>query len=124
MENNLQRFVNLGFLVVGVLAALLVSHILTSAIPMFDLETKIKNIQVTRQIVSLVIGAAVAFFMYQHPKVNAFANEVAVELSRVTWPSNRDTNSGTIVVVVMVIISGLILGLLDYVWTEAVRLFL
>jgi preprotein translocase subunit SecE len=124
MENNLQRWVNLGFLVMGVLAALLVSYALTRAIPIFDLETKVKNVQVVRQIVSLVFGAVVAFFLYRHPKVSAFANEVALELSRVTWPSNRDTNSGTVVVVIMVIVSGLILGLLDYVWTEAVRLFL
>ncbi|OFZ85855.1 MAG: preprotein translocase subunit SecE [Bdellovibrionales bacterium RIFOXYD1_FULL_55_31] len=49
-------------------------------------------------------------------------NEVMMELSRVSWPTQKETSSATMVVVIMVMISGMVLGFLDYLWTELLRL--
>ena len=48
-------------------------------------------------------------------------NEVMVELSRVAWPTQKDTSSATLVVMIMVIVSGMILGLLDYFWIQLIK---
>ena len=43
-----------------------------------------------------------------------FLREVRTELKKVTWPSRKDTLSGTVVVLVAVIIIALFLGIVDY----------
>ncbi|OFZ19284.1 MAG: preprotein translocase subunit SecE [Bdellovibrionales bacterium GWB1_55_8] len=48
-------------------------------------------------------------------------NEVMVELSRVSWPTQKETTSATMIVLVMVIISGVLLGFLDYLWTVLLK---
>jgi preprotein translocase subunit SecE len=42
-----------------------------------------------------------------------FLREVRTELSRVTWPSRKDTLSGTLVVLVAVFIIAIFLGVVD-----------
>ncbi len=42
-----------------------------------------------------------------------FLREVRTELKKVTWPSRRDTLSGTVVVLVAVIIIAIFLGIVD-----------
>ena len=43
-----------------------------------------------------------------------FLREVKTELKKVTWPSRKDTLSGTLVVIVAVFIIALFLGIVDY----------
>ena len=50
------------------------------------------------------------------------ANEVATELKKVTWPTAKEVRSATFVVIVMAIISALILGLFDFVWSNLTEL--
>jgi preprotein translocase subunit SecE len=71
--------------------------------------------------VSVAAGAILFVVLYRNDQVNQFMNEVVVELSRVTWPTQKDTTSATFVVIVMVIISGMILGLLDYCWVQLLK---
>jgi len=42
-----------------------------------------------------------------------FLREVKTELKKVTWPSRKDTLSGTVVVLVAVFVIALFLGLVD-----------
>ncbi len=42
-----------------------------------------------------------------------FLREVKTELKKVTWPSRKDTLSGTVVVLVTVFIMAIFLGLVD-----------
>jgi preprotein translocase subunit SecE len=45
--------------------------------------------------------------------VKQFLREVKTELKKVTWPSRKDTLSGTVVVLVTVFIMAIFLGLVD-----------
>ncbi|HUL20407.1 MAG TPA: preprotein translocase subunit SecE [Thermodesulfobacteriota bacterium] len=45
--------------------------------------------------------------------VKQFLREVKTELKKVTWPSRKDTLSGTVVVLVAVFIIALFLGIVD-----------
>ncbi len=42
-----------------------------------------------------------------------FLREVKTELKKVTWPSRKDTLSGTVVVLVAVIVIAIFLGIVD-----------
>jgi preprotein translocase subunit SecE len=65
------------------------------------------------------IGAlTVGIWLYRNDRVYTLAHEVASELKKVTWPSKKDTQLGTIVVIVMVIVSAIILGAFDAIWSK------
>jgi len=57
-------------------------------------------------------------------KIGQFLKEVRIELAKVTWPSKRETFYSTIVVLIFVIFTSLYLGLVDYVISKIIKLFL
>jgi preprotein translocase subunit SecE len=63
-------------------------------------------------LVALIVGIAV----YRNDRVYTLAHEIASELKKVTWPTKKETQLGTLVVIVMVIVSAIILGVFDAVW--------
>jgi preprotein translocase subunit SecE len=69
------------------------------------------------------IGATlVGVVMYRSDKYYHLANEVASELKKVTWPNAKEVRAATLVVIVMAILSALILGLFDFVWSNITEL--
>jgi len=56
--------------------------------------------------------------------VRQFLREVRVELSKVTWPSRKDTIASTSVVLVIVILIAAFLGIVDLGLSKLMRLFL
>lgn len=62
---------------------------------------------------ALVIG----LIAFKHPKTFTSAKNIADELTKVTWPSKKDTQAATVVVLIMTVISAIILGLYDWAWS-------
>ncbi|MBI5139198.1 preprotein translocase subunit SecE, partial [Candidatus Nomurabacteria bacterium] len=120
MENQSQKWVNLCYAAAAFLLGFIVSSFCMKLAGVYDLETKIRNIEIIIRIVSIISGVVLFVVLYRNVEVNQFMNEVVTELSRVTWPTQKETSSATVVVIIMVIISGLLLGLLDYTWTAVV----
>ena len=67
-----------------------------------------------------VVGAAFIYTL-RNPTVQEFANDVLVELRKVTWPSWKETRQSTLVVIVTVFIVGMILGGFDLIWAKVIR---
>ena len=61
----------------------------------------------------LLCGFAVFAYLQFNPKIGIWAEEVILEVGKVVWPSRKDTASMTVVVVVMVLLSGLTLFIFD-----------
>jgi preprotein translocase subunit SecE len=59
-----------------------------------------------------------AISLYRNDRIYQLATEVASELGKVTWPTAKEVRAATIVVVVMAVISALILGMFDLVWSQ------
>jgi preprotein translocase subunit SecE len=71
---------------------------------------------------AVVIALGAAVYFYRHERVHTLANEVAAELKKVTWPSAKEVRAATIVVIVMALISALVLGAFDFVWSNLTEL--
>lgn len=71
--------------------------------------------------VALVLTASASFWARKNEKANSFLNEVALELSRVTWPGRKETVASAGVVVVLVAVASLILFLVDTLWGTVIR---
>ena len=54
-------------------------------------------------------------------KVGQFLRESKAELNKVVWPSRDDVVSSVKVVIISTIIVAIVLGLLDFAFTEAFR---
>ena len=67
---------------------------------------------------AIVVGIA----LYRNDRVYHLANEVTSELKKVTWPTAKEVRTATIVVIVMAIVSAIILGVFDFVWSNLTEL--
>ena len=67
---------------------------------------------------ALIVGAS----MYRSDRIYGLANEVASELKKVTWPTAKEVRTATLVVIVMAIVSAVILGIFDFVWSNLTEL--
>jgi preprotein translocase subunit SecE len=86
----------------------------------FSPETLPGELKIT--VVSAAVALIAGIVMYRSDKYYGLANEVAGELKKVTWPSAKEVRAATVVVIVMAIISALILGLFDLVWSNLTEL--
>lgn len=66
--------------------------------------------------IGYALAAIAAVGIIKHAPSYTMANEVAEELSKVTWPTREETGSATVVVVVTVLICSAYLGAFDAVW--------
>ena len=57
-------------------------------------------------------------------KTNEFLANVKTELKKVTWPTKKDTYSSTLVVIVLVLVSGVFLFGVDIILSRLIRLIL
>jgi preprotein translocase subunit SecE len=124
MENQYQKWVNLSYLVLAVLVGYIVFSLSITISATLDLETKVRNIDLVIRGLSVLIGGVLFLFLNRHQATNQFMNEVVVELSRVTWPTQKETSSATFVVMIMVLISGVFLWIIDSVWVAVLKYIL
>jgi len=113
------KFVHLTFVLAGLLAAFLVSHMTDWVWSYFAKP----NDLVVNAFAILVAGAA-AVVAYKNERVYAAVVDVTRELEKVTWPTRKETYAATIVVIVTVLVSALILSGFDAIWSFFTNWFL
>jgi preprotein translocase subunit SecE len=124
METQYQKWVNLSYLAMAGLVGYIIFSAGLHTAAAYDLEARVRNVDLMVRGASLLVGAILFFGLYRSTLANQFMNEVMNELAKVTWPTQKETTNATIVVIVMVLISGMILGLLDYIWTALLKMVL
>ena len=73
-------------------------------------------------LISAFAAVVIGVSLYRNDRVYTLANEVSGELKKVTWPSAKEVRTATIVVIVMSVISAVILGFFDLVWSNLTEL--
>ena len=114
MENNNSKIVTVCFMLTAILLGIVVavtmetlSAVGTGAFGRFVSDPTV------RHGLPVVVGIAIFAVLQMNKAVVHWADEVVGEIRLIVWPSRRDTVSMTVVVCVMLLISGLALGLLD-----------
>ena len=68
---------------------------------------------------ALAASLATVIALYKNDRVYILANDVAGELKKVTWPTRKEVQAATIVVIITVVIAAIILGLVfDFIWSK------
>lgn len=63
-----------------------------------------------------VVGILIAIYYWRKADARQYADEVAEELSKVTWPSRKEVTSSTTVVVLTTIFATVFFALMDRFW--------
>jgi preprotein translocase subunit SecE len=63
-----------------------------------------------------VLGVAVAIYYWRKPDARKYADEVAEELSKVTWPTRKEVTNSTTVVVLTTLFATVFFALMDRFW--------
>ena len=71
----------------------------------------------TITLAAAAIALIASVVLYRSDRIYTLANEVAGELKKVTWPTAKEVRTATLVVIVMAVISAIILGAFDTVWS-------
>lgn len=66
---------------------------------------------------AVVIGILVALYYWRKQDARQYANEVAEELSKVTWPSRKEVTNSTTVVVLTTLFATVFFALMDRFWS-------
>jgi preprotein translocase subunit SecE len=66
--------------------------------------------------VSALVGVAAAFYYWRRTRARKLAEEVAEELSKVTWPDRNEVTNSTFVVIVATLVSTAFFALMDRFW--------
>jgi preprotein translocase subunit SecE len=122
------KYVHAAFFVVGIATAFIAGRILAGiwnalaawapavhAVPQLLLYGEDERPEFTI-VVGIVIGILVVVQMFRRPNVRTWSDDVALELSKVVWPSRETVTNGTIVVVVASALATIYVGLLDRLW--------
>ena len=67
--------------------------------------------------VAVVVGIGVALYYWRKQDARQYANEVAEELSKVTWPSRKEVTNSTTVVVLTTLFATVFFALMDRFWS-------
>jgi preprotein translocase subunit SecE len=67
--------------------------------------------------VAAAVALATGIALYRNERVYTLANEVTTELKKVTWPTRKETQAATLVVIVTVIVAAILLGSFDMIWS-------
>lgn len=85
---------------------------------------RIAGVEILQTILPMVLGVLTFILLQFNAKRRAFGQEVVVETSKVVWPSAKDVQGSTIVVVIMILISSVVLFTLDWASNEVIRTIL
>ena len=107
------RWVQFTFIVLALTAFWFFDHLISAVWNIFADP----NLNVATGCAAL-IAVVLGIILYRNSTVYGFVSEAAVELSKVSWPTPKETWNQTIVVVVVSIISAVLIGIFDSVWVH------
>ena len=122
MNSAHQRVVNICYVAFAVLIATVLFALLSRLSASYDLESKLRSIEFVIRGGSVAIGGLIFFVLFRSRAANEFMNEVVSEfMTKVSWPTQKETTTSTLVVLVTVVIAGFVLGLFDSIWSYILR---
>jgi preprotein translocase subunit SecE len=71
---------------------------------------------------AMIVAGLATLIAWRNEPLFELANEVTTELSKVTWPTRKQTVHSTIVVIITTVISAGFLGMFDGIWSWVSRL--
>ncbi len=122
-EENL-KIVTVSFIALSFLAAFVTRVIFETLSVAFGSVAHLYSMDIFRHGAPISAGVA-AFLIFQlHKPYRKLADEVVTEVRKVVWPGKKELYAMTILVCVILVVSGLVLGVFDLIADTSVGFFL
>jgi preprotein translocase subunit SecE len=116
MESTNSKVITVSYMIAGALMGIVINVLLETLSAMATgPAARILGNEYIRHGTPVIVGLATFAILQFNGRINLWAEDVVTELRRVVFPSRTDVTRMTLVVCVMLIISGLAIGLLDVV---------
>lgn len=115
MDNTNSKIVTMSFLGFSALIGFTIATLLRVFSGAFGIVARAMEHDLVRHGVPVAIALVLFGYLQFNKGVLSWADEVIAEIKKVVWPPAKDTRGMTIVVVVMVFISGIIVSVFDMV---------
>jgi len=122
MENDNKKILTVSFVVVGLLVAFSAGMLIDTFSGSWAVIAQMANNDLIHHGLPIILGMIAFGCLQFNTKVVQFFDEVVVELRKVVWPSRKDTVAMTIVVCIMLVVSGFLLGIFDFLSSRLVNL--
>ena len=123
-KQTIKKVTSVSFLVTALLTYLVVNILFKSLAGAFGSVQRLYSVDWINHGLPVLAAVAVFVGMQFNEKIIAWAEDVIVEVSKVVWPSHRDTMAMTIVVCVFVGIASLLLLVIDFVARNIVTMLI
>lgn len=123
---SVARYVNMSFVAIGLLLYVIAGEFFAATIGWFGSSANVALLGPkfrVAHLLALLVAVGVGIWLRRNEKVHTYAMEVGSELSRVSWPTWKETKKATFVVLVTTLIIASILGLLDLLWSALSKWF-
>ena len=118
------KIVTVSFIVLSFLSAFVANVIFETLSVAFGFFASFYSMDAFRHGVPIMAGVS-AFLMFQlHKPYQKLADEVVTEVRKVVWAGKKELYSMTVLVCIILIFSGLVLGVFDLVAGTSVRFFM
>ena len=112
------RYINLCFAISGIIALVIfqkATGLLMETAGVTDALIAGEALRASH-LIAFVLAAGGTFYAWRRPDIQTWASEIAVELSKVTWPGWEETKQHTLVVIVFSLVLSGILAVFDFFW--------
>jgi preprotein translocase subunit SecE len=114
---GIERWVQLAFVVAALTLIWLADHLISGIWYLFaDPDEALVSVG------AVVAGILGTILLYQNRPSYTLVHDVVEELSKVTWPTRKETSQSTVVVVITSVVAALILFMFDSVWSAVTDL--
>ena len=113
MENSNQKYITVCFVGLAICTSYVVSVIIETLSMSWAVFARHLRGDFIIHGVPVMLGIAMFLFLQFNPRIVQRVDEIIVEVQKVVWPSKKDTMGMTVVVTIMLIISGILLGIFD-----------
>ena len=113
MESSNQKYITVCFVAIAIIVAYVMSIIIETLSMTWVLFARYFQGDLMIHGLPVATGLVTFLLLQFNPRIVTRADEVIIEIQKVVWPSQKDTMGMTFVVTVMLLISGLLLGVFD-----------
>jgi len=123
-EKGNESLVNTAFAGAGILAYFIVAIVLEVLAGTFGVVARFRSQEVVQHGLPVAFGIVTFVVLFMNKKIHTWADECVTEIRKVVWPTQKDTMTMTIVVIVTVLACGLMLGIWDFLSSQLIKIFL
>lgn len=113
MDKTNSKIVTLSFLAFSALIGFTVATLLRVFSGAFGVVAKAMDSDLLRHGLPIAVGLALFLYLQLNKDVLTWADEVIAEIKKIVWAPLKDVKGMTIVVIIMVLISGIIISTFD-----------